>query len=289
MSDILGNIDFGLGSGGGVSLLGAGQIIQNSLSPGIGGVYTSIGKQWIAHGNNVITFSSAQADANYKMIASLVQAPTGTGFDIMNGAAANDDGEFYYSSGWQWVSQVGNVVYFGMYGGYHQWCCFRFALPVAIPAGSTIDTINTHLKLMGATATTSKNFFLLVTDSADAAQAAAAGARPAVDGGSTAVYPNVLSNPIALSFVANQWTIIPIGSLVQYLVDTYSGLAAGAHICVWIAGDALSGSTAVQPYEATDATVRPQLSVFLSNYQMTPRNVAHTQGLTLFVYNESTT
>jgi hypothetical protein len=120
----------------------------------------------------------------------------------------------------------------------------RFTLGAAIPAGATITTTAgaTAISCYGANANAVGVAHVYVTESANGPQVTAAANIPTWAGsGSTVTYPTTEEGAGVVNWAGtwniDAWNVINVGSLVQHLVDTYSGLANGAHIVFWIDGD----------------------------------------------------
>jgi hypothetical protein len=159
---------------------------------------------------------------------------------VVNGtiAAHADDIQIYYSGGWSTADS--STIWFGRGGGYGQPVALRFTLDAAIPAGATIDSAD--LKMYGDNADAVDDLWVYVTESGDGAQVTLASQRPAwIDTGSTTTYPTTDEGAGAIHWVGTwtlaAWNTVSITSLIQYLVNTYGGLASGAHIVAWVVGD----------------------------------------------------
>ncbi len=132
-------------------------------------------------------------------------------------------------------------VYFGWYSGVREWSFARFTLDAAIPSGATINSANWDLFVtdMGG------DFYVYVSETAnETIQYSTWGERPACDSGSTTTYPNTAqgAGAVYISDLVNGANTVNIASLIQHLVNTYGGLAAGAHIVVWISGTATAAA-----------------------------------------------
>jgi hypothetical protein len=159
---------------------------------------------------------------------------------VVNGtiAADADDIQIYYSAGW--LTNDITTLYFGRLGGYGEPVALRFTLDAAIPAGATIDSAD--LKMYGETEESVDDLWVYVTESADGAQVTLASQRPAwIDTGSTTTYPTTDEGAGAIHWTGTwtlaAWNTVSITGLIQHLVNTYSGLASGGHIVVWVVGD----------------------------------------------------
>jgi hypothetical protein len=86
-------------------------------------------------------------------------------------------------------------------------------------------------------------FWACVTDGADAAQITTAAGRPAWAGsGGTTTYPTTREGAGAGHWTSYDWLLVQynhltVTGLVQYLVDTYNGLANGSHVNFFFCGD----------------------------------------------------
>jgi len=159
---------------------------------------------------------------------------------VVNGtiAASADDVQIYYSAGWL-LSASANL-WFGRLGGYGEPVALRFTLDAAIPAGATIDSAD--LKMYGVDADAVDDLWCYVTESGNGAQITLASQRPAwIDSGSTTTYPTADEGAGAIHWTGTwtlaAWNTVSITSIIQYLVNTYSGLASAAHVVVWVVGD----------------------------------------------------
>lgn len=149
-------------------------------------------------------------------------------------AANNDDSEIYYTgSAWQWTSSDSGYLHFGKYSSLYYFCVIRFALDAAIASGSTINSAT--LELYNDSENGCIDSYWGVTDSDDSSQVTTSGEMPVMAGGSTNTYTyNIDGTGVhKTSWSSFGWNTIDITSLIQYLVDTYSGLA---HISVWGTG-----------------------------------------------------
>lgn len=158
--------------------------------------------------------------------------------------ACTDDLEIYWNSG---VWNLGNA-YFGRYNSNYEPGCFEFVLPSAIPAGATINSAYFSLydtDGSGADDHSCHAAWVGVTNNADATFPTTIGERPSYAGGSTTTYPNTDPNVTPTNWIAwdtSSWSgrvehQITITALIQYLVNTYGGLASGATIVIWVEGD----------------------------------------------------
>ncbi len=158
----------------------------------------------------------------------------------LHSAAVNDDWMLYYESG-AWNYGTGGIAWWGRYGGKGEYSGWRFALDRAIPAGTDIDMAGTKLEIYKPSGEADiDDFYIYVADSADPGQITGIAARPVMEGGSTATYPNTKEGAGAVNHTgwSDGWNTILVGPLIQYLVDTYGGLADGAHILILGAGAA---------------------------------------------------
>lgn len=139
---------------------------------------------------------------------------------------------------------TGSTIYFGRYSSDYEFAGVRFALSAAIPSGSTINSAT--LALFGAWATDVNDCWFYVVDSADAGQITTDAARPSWNGGSTNTLPNTDEGTGAVHYTT-AWNgtgtnSIPVGPLIQALVDKYGGLANGAHVHIVFCGDGAEGA-----------------------------------------------
>lgn len=164
-----------------------------------------------------------------------------------------DDGQFDPSLtalpyGWSIVGERNNILYGGSYnpedwgglGNGLSTTAFRFALAEAIPTGATITDAWLSLFGRGTWSWTSSTDALSIglEFSADAApidgiddMPLAAGGRPLVS--TVARWPEAGG----LDWLVNDWNdSVNIAPLLQELVDTYGGLAAGSHVQFFVYG-----------------------------------------------------
>jgi hypothetical protein len=178
--------------------------------------------------------------------------------DTVTGAESEhaDDIQFYYDG--VWSINAGSDLWFGIWDYHNEYGTARFALSGAIPSGAVIDTDvgDTYIRYTGAGDANIDDLRLYVTESADAPQSATAAARPNFeDSGSTTLYPATYEGTGVVS--ATGWPAsgtkdIAIGSLIQHLVDTYGGLASGAHVCIWITAASTEPNEAESEYVPYD-------------------------------------
>lgn len=173
----------------------------------------------------------------------------------MSVSVDNDNVGFWYVSGaWDVYNThepLGGTgeAYAGYYNSNRYWSGYRFTLSGAIPSGATITSAT--MKLYGFSTwqwdnTTAPQDYLriYVTDAANPGQITTTAARPAADSGSTTLYPAAVAS--GTRWPASNGLLWPVGyntsvnfsSLIQYLVNTYSGLASAAHVQVWVTEDA---------------------------------------------------
>ena len=164
---------------------------------------------------------------------------------IVNGTvgANADDGQIYYDSGWSKID--GTTIWFGWYNSNPDIAYIRFTLSGAIASGSTISSA--VLSVAGHDVNACTDFWACVSESADAPQVVDAGDRPAWantgGAGDITTYPTTREGAGAIHWTSYSWhtddTIenLTVTGLVQHLVDTYGGLASGAHIQFYLCGD----------------------------------------------------
>lgn len=162
--------------------------------------------------------------------------------------------------------EAANEAFAGRNVGACVWMGLRFTLSGAIPSGATITAATFQLYGTSTWNWGSATDYLrvFVTDSSDAAQVTTQAARPSVDSGSTTVYPTTLAGgtrwPAAngLSWPTAQYnTSVDLSALIQHLVDTYSGLASGAHVMVWAAGDTSADNNSEIGWQDSNAGTNP--------------------------------
>lgn len=167
-------------------------------------------------------------------------------------SAAADDAMWYWNGSSYTYMNAGadSRNWWGAWDQFREWGYMRFALSSAIPDGSIITNATVTLVSNGDNyLDEGQTINLFVTDSADAAQATTAGTRPSFDSGSTTLYPSSFDNGVdwagggSFTWPANYGdaTSASIASLIQYLVDTYSGLSEGAYVAVWGAATNVTG------------------------------------------------
>ena len=188
--------------------------------------------------------------------------------DIVTGSytAAGDACQFW-SSSWDNAS---SVMYFGRNGGGFNVGTLRFTLSGAIPSGATISSTILTCESNGDRAIS--DAWIYVEESADSAQYTVAGDRPTwANSGSTVTYPTTEEGSGAVhwqgTWPAADVTIeIEIKGLIQHLVDTYSGLASGAHVIVMLNGDDSEGSNDENGMKARPSYTAPDLPTLSITY-----------------------
>jgi hypothetical protein len=154
-------------------------------------------------------------------------------------AADADDGEIWSTFIWSTGEDdngVGKIYYSG---ANYVWCYYRFVLPSAIPSGATITSATMDLWGEGSSSWSngSDDLKIRCSDSANASAPASAGARPSLDGGSQATTTATV-DWLNVTWTLNDWNTTPsLVSMIQELVDDNGGLASGAGIVLWVAGD----------------------------------------------------
>lgn len=207
----------------------------------------------------------------------------------MQVAANADDWQIDYPTAWTFYQsgQSPGWARIGEFGaGYHAWGAFRFALGQAIPDGATITSAYLSLYSYDVGAGWGESDFLrlFVTDGSDPPAGADASDRPAIDSGDQTTYPTSFDSGVrwpasgGLTWPASGWVqSTDIKSLIQYLVDTYSGLSSGAHIVVWTAAPADVSPNIVKAYDYYGSTAyAAKLAVVykeISGVQVTPAAV----------------
>jgi hypothetical protein len=165
------------------------------------------------------------------------------------------------------------MYYFGRFTSTYEPNCFQFVLPSAIPSGATINSAYFSLYDRDGGAADDHAChatWVAVMDGADPTFPTTTGERPSYAGGSTTSYPNTDPNVTPTNWIAwdtSSWSggvehQVTITSLIQYLVNTYGGLASGAKIVVWVDGDdAYNGyESSYMPQDAGGGT-EPHLSI----------------------------
>lgn len=229
---------------------------EGALAYIIFGNLASGSPQSIDAGANTVTITAPTASLSLGNIdiqaganTVTITAPTATldvesGTTVVNGTeqAAGDDWQTYPGG---WTTSSG-VLWSGQWGGAES-AGTRFTLDGAIPSGATIESAIWEVNT--STDTGPLDIFFYVTESADAPQITTEAGRPDVIGGSTDVYPTTADN--TLVYVASgNWPNssvlqVDVTSLIQHLVDTYSGLSSGAHIVVHAIGHTGTGQIEV--------------------------------------------
>ena len=186
---------------------------------------------------------------------------------VVNGtiAAGADDGQLHYSGGWL-IDNTGQLAYFGRWSSNPEFVWLRFTLGATIPSGATIDSAN--LACYGYSDHNVHDWWAYVTESGDAPNPADASYRPSwASSGHTTTYPAAEEGAGAFhdttgDWAASAWNTKDIKTLIQHLVDTYGGLASGAHIVVWLVGDnALSDvENDFEAYDFPDKTATLQIT-----------------------------
>ena len=154
-----------------------------------------------------------------------------------------DDGQIYYNT--SWIQADGITIWFGWYNSNPDLAYIRFTLSGAIASGSTISSA--VLSVAGHDANACTDFWACVSESADAPQVIWASHRPAwanTDAaGDITTYPTTREGSGAIHWTSYSWhtdgTVenLTVTGLVQHLVDTYGGLASGAHIQFYLCAD----------------------------------------------------
>lgn len=159
---------------------------------------------------------------------------------------------------------------FGVENYRHSWWLNRFTLSEALPASAVITSATIQYRGNGFYG---DNTYLrmFVTAGANPNAPTSASQRPSMDGGSSTLYPATFNSGIRWPSSGNvSWnasganTTTSFASLIQHLVDTYGGLANGAHIVVWCAGYTDGETLAYSEYDIYDNTsssYRPVLTL----------------------------
>lgn len=163
---------------------------------------------------------------------------------VVNGAiSANaDDGMWVNDSGWQYLVDPSSTgqLWFGIWGNDPEITWTRFTLDGALPDNCTIDSAYITYTSEGTKAI--DNASLYIEESADSSQVSAAEDRPSWAGSGNmttwpATYEHVDAPTWSGTWPNNNSTVqIEITNTIQHLVDTYDGIASGAHISVMITG-----------------------------------------------------
>lgn len=193
-------------------------------------------------------------DSNNKLWVSSSQSGTGTITNLQPENESSQENTWEIDRiYWNPDGEHDNIIYTGAWGGC-VWSGSRWALPSSIPAGATITSATASFYSQGNDPDT-QYLRIWATDSSNAGSASSASDRPSIDptyGGNTTVYPNNLNTGIRWPGSGNltssdwpssgNWATTPdIKSLIQYLVDTYNGLASGNHIVLWLADPTCNG------------------------------------------------
>lgn len=177
-----------------------------------------------------------------------------------------------YDDSWN-VSTSLTEARFGVENYNHSWWLNRFTLSEALPASAVITSAT--IQYRGAAFFGDNTYLrLFVTANSNPNAPTSASQRPSMDGGSSTLYPATFNSGVRWPSSGNvSWnasganTTTSFASLIQYLVDTYGGLANGAHIVVWCAGYT-DGETLEYSeydiYDNTSSSYRPVLTLTYS-------------------------
>lgn len=183
----------------------------------------------------------------------------------VNGAisAHADDRVINYDTDAWVMGDDQNTMWFGVYYGLPMLAMLRFTLDAEIPNGATIDTA--LLKLYGYSDNRVTNFWVYVTESADAPVVNAVGQRPAwADSGGTTTYPTTQEGSGGVnhsSFNLTAYNNINVAGLVQHLVTAYDGIASGAQITFWASADDAYESGESSDFESSGYNNPPLLTI----------------------------
>jgi len=166
--------------------------------------------------------------------------PTSIAADGDDGAIDDGSSITLYASG-----ESGGIGYFGEFDpNYYYWAFFRFQLPSAIASGSTITSAKITMVSGGSWQWDADDALKIYAEnSSDAAQVASEQAHPTNGSAKRTLTTAVqrwpasggLTWPAAgTSIESNTFT-----SVIQELIDDYSGLAQNAYIQLWITKDTL--------------------------------------------------
>lgn len=158
-------------------------------------------------------------------------------------AANGNDGTYRYTAGAWTLESAGEggagVGYFGSASSLPYFLFLRFQLPSAIAGGTTIDAATIALEGLDSWdwVNGTDDLTIYATQSADAPAPADGDDYLNVEFGGTTpaaatsvVWSNITWNTSGTN------TTPDIKSIIQELVNDYSGLAQNAHICVWFTG-----------------------------------------------------
>jgi hypothetical protein len=178
----------------------------------------------------------------------------------------NNDVSWYYAGAWTAEASAASKNSFGSYVYKHLPCHILFLLSSAIPSGATIDSA--ALEVYITNAANFSNGIAYVQNSSNAGQLTSAGARPDYyDSGSTDVYPQTLNDTGTVTFDPIGWGTsayhsVDVTGLIQYLVNTFSGLENGAGIGLFLDRASAPDSSFVAKFTSSDsASNRPKLTI----------------------------
>lgn len=155
--------------------------------------------------------------------------------------AENDDGEIWTDGPiFEYDGEFGTTDYTGVYQSTPVFTFLRFQLTKAIPAGATITSSSLSVRGVDTYGWHNFIFYLQVraNDSANAAQVASINDYPGGPSGLT--FTSSVNWPTAGYLVwdgAGTNTTPDLKSTIQFLVNKYGGLAAGAHVQFWVYSD----------------------------------------------------
>lgn len=153
----------------------------------------------------------------------------------------NDDGEIWTDGPlFEYDGEFGTTDYAGVYQNTPVFTFLRFQLTKAIPAGATITSSSLSVRGVDVFGWHAFAFYIQVkaNDSADAAQVVSINDAPG--GSSGFAFTSSVNWPTAGYLVwdgAGMNTTPDLKSIIQFLVNKYGGLAAGAHIQLWLYSD----------------------------------------------------
>ena len=179
-------------------------------------------------------------------------------------AAGADDVQFYDDGGWG-LAGTATAIYYGWWGNNPDLGSVRFVLDGAIPSGATIDSA--VVGLYGSDSDDVSEFWACVSEDDDAPQVVDVSDRPAwADGGDITTYPTTREGTGAIHWTGFSWSLagynnLTVTGLVQHLVDTYGGLASGAHINFFFCGDEEEGNQENSFLAYENTTNKPILTI----------------------------
>ena len=154
--------------------------------------------------------------------------------------------------------------YTGHWSGSPTWAFARFALPAALPSGAHVTDARLHLTgVTSAGLLFPGNMLALVAeDSADALAVTSSDDSPGSTNGR--VGTSAMVPWAVLDFAIGPDVSPDLSPIVQQLVDRHGGLAAGAHVTLWISGTGYAQDGEVAFQDTAPGIAGPSLTLVWS-------------------------